>query len=188
MADDHGAAGEVEQRVLERPQRVDVEVVGRLVEQDHVGAGLEQLGQVHPVALAARELADLLLLVGALEVEGADIGARRHRALAELDLLQPARDLLAHGLVGVERVAALVDIAELDRVADADRAAVGLLLADDHAEQRGLAGAVGADDADDAAGRQLEAESSSISSRSPKPFGQSVGLDHRGRPGAGRAG
>ena len=58
------AAGEVEQRVLERPQRVDVEVVGRLVEQDHVGAGLQQLGQMHAVALAARELADLLLLVG----------------------------------------------------------------------------------------------------------------------------
>ena len=34
----------------------------------------------------------------------------------------------------------------------------GLLLADDHAEQRGLAGAVRADDADDAAGRQLEGE------------------------------
>jgi hypothetical protein len=37
-----------------------------------------------------------------------------------------------------------------------DRAGVGLLLAGDHAEQRGLAGAVRADDADDAAGRQLE--------------------------------
>jgi hypothetical protein len=35
---------------------------------------------------------------------------------------------------------------------------VGLLLAGDHAEQRGLAGAVGADDADDAARRQLEVE------------------------------
>jgi hypothetical protein len=37
-------------------------------------------------------------------------------------------------------------------------AAVGLLLAGDHAEQRRLAGAVRADDADDAARRQLEAE------------------------------
>ena len=35
-------------------------------------------------------------------------------------------------------------------------AVVGLLLAGDHAEQRGLAGAVRADDADDAARRQLE--------------------------------
>ena len=59
-------------------------------------------------------------------------------------------------LFGIERVAALVDIAELHRLADADRAGVGLFLAGDHAEQRRLAGAVRPDDADDAAGRQLE--------------------------------
>ncbi len=56
------------------------------------------------------------------------------------------------------RVARLVDIAELHRLADLDGAGVGLLLAGDHAEQRGLAGAVRADDADDAAGRQIEGE------------------------------
>jgi hypothetical protein len=70
MADDHGAAGEVLQRLFQRTQRVDVEVVGRLVEQQDVGAGLQHLGEVHAVALAARERADLLLLVAALEVEG----------------------------------------------------------------------------------------------------------------------
>ena len=52
----------------------------------------------------------------------------------------------------------MIDIAELHRVADADRAVVGLVLADDHAEQSGLAGAVRADHPDDAAGRQLEGE------------------------------
>jgi hypothetical protein len=38
VADDDGAAREVEQGLLERAQRVDVEVVGRLVEQQHVAA------------------------------------------------------------------------------------------------------------------------------------------------------
>ena len=38
VADDDGAAGEVEQRLLERAQRVDVEIVGRLVEQQQVAA------------------------------------------------------------------------------------------------------------------------------------------------------
>jgi hypothetical protein len=37
-----------------------------------------------------------------------------------------------------------------------DRAGIGLLLAGDHPEQRRLAGAVRADDADNAARRQLE--------------------------------
>ena len=58
---------------------------------------------------------------------------------------------------GDEGVAVLVDVGDHDRVADPQRAAVGRLLADDHAEERGLAGAVGPDDADDAAGRQPEA-------------------------------
>ena len=40
VADDDRAAGEVEQRLFERAQRVDVEVVGRLVEQQQVAAPL----------------------------------------------------------------------------------------------------------------------------------------------------
>ena len=113
---------------------------------------------MHAVALAAGEHADLLLLVGALEVEGAAIGAGIDLALAEIEHLVAARDLLVEGLVGIERVAALVDIAELHALADLDRTFVGLLLAGDHAEERGLAGAVRADDADDAARRQLEGQ------------------------------
>src|SRR5690606_6948016 len=75
---------------------------------------------------------------------------------AELDDLRAARNFLPDRLVAVERVAALVDIAELHGLADADRAAVGLFLAGDHLEQRRVAGAVRADNADDAARRQLD--------------------------------
>ena len=63
VGDHDGAAGEVEQGVLERAQRVDVEVVRRLVEQQHVAAAAQQLREVHAVALAAREVTDALLLV-----------------------------------------------------------------------------------------------------------------------------
>ena len=111
---------------------------------------------MHAVALAARQHADLLLLVGALEVEGAAIGARIDLALAEIEDVVAAGDFLPDVLLVVERVARLVDVAELHQLADLDRAGIRLVLAGDHAEQGGLAGAVGADDADDAAGRQLE--------------------------------
>src|SRR4029079_18235983 len=67
VADDDGAAGVVEERLFERTQRVDVEVVGRLVEQQQVRPALQQLGEVDAVALAARERADLPLLLRALE-------------------------------------------------------------------------------------------------------------------------
>ncbi len=46
----------------------------------------------------------------------------------------------------------------MDGFADLDRSVVRLLLPGDHAEQRGLAGAVRADHADDAARGQLEGE------------------------------
>ena len=156
VADDDRAAGKILQRFFERAQRVHVEVVGRLVQQQHVVRALQHLRQVHAVALAAREHADRLLLVAALEVEGGAIGARRHAALAHGDLVHAVGDFLPDGLAVVEAVAALVDIAELDALADGQRAAIGLVDAGDHLEQRGLAGAVRADHADDAAGRQLE--------------------------------
>src|SRR6185437_14869843 len=158
MADDDGAAGKILQRLFQRAQRIDVEVVGRFVEQQHVGARLEHLGQMHAVALAARQRAHFLLLVGALEVERRAITARIHFLLAEQDLLVTAGDFLPHRLLTVEIVARLVDIAEMHGLADGDVALVRRLLLGDHPEQRGLAGAVRADHADDAARRQLEGE------------------------------
>ena len=158
VRDDHRAAGIGFERVLKRAQRLGVEVVGRFVEQQHVAAVLQHLGEVHAVALATGEIADLLLLVGAAEIEGGAICARIDLVLAELDHFGPTRNFLPDVLVGIERVAALVDITHLHRLADADRAGVGLLVAGEHAEQRRLASAVRADDADDAAGRQLEGE------------------------------
>jgi|GEM_PF-4216388 len=69
VGDDHGAAGEVGEGVFECAQRFDVKVVGRFVEQQHVAAFFEQARHVNAVALAAREEAELLLLVAAFEVE-----------------------------------------------------------------------------------------------------------------------
>src|SRR6202040_2498665 len=75
VADDHGATGKVLQRLLERTQRIDIEIVGRLVEQEDIGAGFEHFGEMHAVAFAAGKLADFFLLIGALEVESRAIGA-----------------------------------------------------------------------------------------------------------------
>ena len=70
----------------------------------------------------------------------------------------PPENLLPHSGVGVERIAGLVDIGQIDRVAVFERACVGLFLAGQHSEQGGFAGAVRADHADDAAGGQGEAQ------------------------------
>jgi len=156
VADHDSAAGELLEPVLERAQGVDVEIVGRLVEQQHVTRALDHLRQVDAVALAAGQDADALLLVLALEVEARDVRPRVDRLLPDHDRLDALADLLVKRRVGRERVAALVDVAELDRVTDLDLAGVRLLEPHDHAEQRGLARAVGPDDPDDAAAGQRE--------------------------------
>src|SRR6476660_1127226 len=78
VRDDHRAAREFRQRILERPQRFHIEIVRRLVEQQHVAAAQQRRREVQPAALAARQLPDVLLLIAALEVEAPEVGARRH--------------------------------------------------------------------------------------------------------------
>ena len=70
------------------------------------------------------------------------------------DVVEPVGDDLPQRLVRVDAAAALVDVGDLDRLADLELAAVERLEADDRLEQRGLADAVRADDADDAVARQ----------------------------------
>ncbi len=122
VADDDGAAGEVFKGFFECAERFDVEVVGGFVEEEDVAALLQHLGHVDAVAFTTRELADLFLLVGALEAEGADIGAGGDFLAAEGEAFVAAGDFLPDILVGVERVAALIDIAEVDGLADLDGA------------------------------------------------------------------
>ena len=53
----------LQQGVFQRAQGFDVEVVGRFVQQQHVAARGQGLGQVQAVALTAGELPTELLLV-----------------------------------------------------------------------------------------------------------------------------
>src|SRR5436309_15549050 len=103
------------------------------------------------VAFATRALADFLLLIGPAEVEPRHVPAAGDFPLAEHQVVGPASDLLEDRVVVVERVAALIDVGWLHRIADAERAGVRFLLADDHAEESSLARSVRADDADDPA-------------------------------------
>ena len=53
VADHHHATGEVQDRFLQGSQRVDIQVVGRLVQQQQVRTLAQQRGQMDAVALAA---------------------------------------------------------------------------------------------------------------------------------------
>ena len=159
VADDHGAAGEIQQRLLERAERVDVEIVGRLVEQQQVAALLQELGEMDAVAFAARQRADLALLRGALEIEPRNIRARRDLFPAEFDLVEPAGNLFPDRLVRVERLPGSDRRVRPARCRRSSRIpASGCFLARQHPKQRRLAGAVRSNHADDPAARQREVE------------------------------
>src|SRR5580704_14060649 len=108
------------------------------------------------VPLAAGELADQLLLIGAFEVETSYVAAGMDASLAHFENVEPAGDFLVHRLFRVERVARLVDVRKHDGLAHAQGSGIGLFLPDDHAKQGGLSRAVGPDDTYDAATREIE--------------------------------
>ena len=141
---------------------------------------------MHPVALASGQLPHFLLLVRPLEVELGDVRPALHLAPAQFHLVLAAADFLPHGLGGIEGVPRLVHIAQHHGLAHAQGAAVGPFGAGDHAQQGRLAGAVGADDADDAAGRQAEAQVLD-QQRLAVPLAQMLGLDRQvAEPGTRR--
>ena len=98
VADHQDRSRKLAQRILERAQRLDVEVVRRLVEQQHVRPDQQRLRQVQASAFAAGERSDQLLLIAALEVEAPEIGARRHLEAADLQQVEAAADVVEHRL------------------------------------------------------------------------------------------
>lgn len=92
VANDHRAARELEQRRFERGQRLDVEVVRGLVEEQQVAALLERKRQVQTVALATGKYASALLLVLALKAKARHISAARNLGLADHHVVQAVRD------------------------------------------------------------------------------------------------
>src|SRR6185369_5475187 len=156
MADNHRAAGKIFKSFFQSPHGVDIQVIGRFIQKNHICAAFEHSGKMYPVALAARKSPDLFLLIAAGEVESRDIGSRIDQNLAELDRFLSFSNLFPYGLVRIKNIAALVYIRQLYGFSDTERAGVGSFLPGDHAEEGCLAGAVRADNADDPAARQAE--------------------------------
>src|SRR5712692_4226294 len=114
---------------------------------------------MNAVSLAARKQADFFLLIGAGKIKPSDVSSRVHLSLAELDHIVPAGDFFPDVLVGVERVAPLIDVAQFHRFAGSNDSAVRVFTSGDHPEQSCLTRSVRTDDSDDAAGRKRERHS-----------------------------
>jgi hypothetical protein len=181
VADQEQRARVAAQVRLEPGDRLEVEVVGRLVEQHQVRLGEQDRGQRHPHPPAARERGERerlcrLVEAQALEDRGGSRGRgiRADRGEAVVDLAQAGgvdagrrrlgqqpRALLVGGEDGLDRrgLAArrlLCHHADPCARPEPHGARVGLGLARDEAEQGRLAGAVAADEAHALPGRQVQ--------------------------------
>ena len=182
-------------KLLEPDDRFDVEVVGGLVHQQHVGVAEQHARHGDAHFPAARQRADVAvdpLIVEAepvqhfaglaLERVAAEmvvlllhfaearedlvhvVGARRvgHRVLQFFELVMQIADAAAAGNGLVQHRAArhfldvLAEVADGQLLRDGDLAVVDAFFAGDHAEDGGLAGAVGSDQADLFARIELE--------------------------------
>ena len=143
MGDEDDRAFEGRERVLERLAALDVEVVGRLVEDQHVGAGGDQDRQREAPLLAAGDVVERLLHVGSGEEEAAE-------QVARLLAAEPGLALggVEHGARPRRRLGVLGEVADLDVVPGAHRAGGRLALLGEGLDQGRLAGAVGADEDD----------------------------------------
>ena len=132
--------------VLGEPgDRLDVEVVGRLVEHDQVVVAQQQGGQRAAAALAAGQPDHRAVEGHAGEQHLDDLAGAR--VGGPLVVGHAAEHRLADG-VGVVELVALLEVADEQPALLRDAAAVRLLEAGEHPEQRRLAVAVAADDAD----------------------------------------
>ncbi len=151
---DHHERGGTPREVVGQPRdRLDVEVVGRLVEHDQVVVAEQQLGQRAAAPLAAGQ-------PGHRAVEG-DAGQQHLDHLAGPRVGGPlvvgaaAEHRLAHR-VGVLELVGLAEVADQQPALLRDPAGVRLLDAHHHVEQRGLAVAVAPDHADPVARADAE--------------------------------
>ena len=162
VRDDHEAAGIAGEVFLEPQQRLEIEMVRRLVEQQERRLGDEQAREVRAHHPTAGESLRELVSVAFLEAEAGEdfLGARLERVvdvevvLGRLEFFSARRYMkdrfLARGR------AFLGQVAKGKAALHGDLAVVGRLLIEDDGEERGFPRAVGAHQSDAVAAVDLE--------------------------------
>ena len=149
MGDDEKAAGAGRPSVLQVLRQpgdaLDVEVVGGFVEEEDVVITDQELGQSHPATLAAAEVSDRVIPTDVGDESGDDIADPG--VAGPLVVLRIADDGVADGL-GLVKSVSLVEHADMHATAARHAPGVGLHPATQYRQERRLAIAVAADDAD----------------------------------------
>ena len=117
-------------------QRLDVEVVGRLVQHQEVRISHQYRTEIKLALLAATQLVNVVvLLLRRKEEELQKLRSRHVLAAAQVYVIGNLRNHVNHLLVFTEFQSLLREIAEANRLADVKLAAVGLNLAQQHLDE-----------------------------------------------------
>ena len=158
MADQNHGAGVILQQRFEQFEGVDVEIVGRLVENEQVGGPREQAREQQAVAFAARQRRHLG--VGALgrEQEVDEIAHHVLLVVADLNPLGAGADGIRERGFVVELVTKLVEVGDLEFGAALDGAAAGFEFTEDQFDDGRFARAIRADQAELVATQQAQVQ------------------------------
>lgn len=113
MTDDHSTSGKVLQTFFEGTERIHVDVIGGLVQQQHITFLLQAERQMQAVAFTTGKHPTELFLVGTGEVETGQIGACINVAPSHANQIVSAGNDLIYALVGVDILVLLVHVGNL---------------------------------------------------------------------------
>src|SRR5205823_1024031 len=147
--------GSSQEETLEPDDAGQVEMVGRLVQQQQVGPAGEFACQGQTLAPAAREDIHRLVRVAEARLTQRDGSAGPTLMILDQLVLNRGKHYLS-GALSRGKDIVLWDIAEADVAAQRTAAGIWALQAGQQPQQRGLAGAVGADQADALAGAKVQ--------------------------------
>ncbi len=177
VADDQDAAGEVADILLEVLHRLQVQVVGRLVEQQEIRVGEQPADQVQAPLLATREGRNHLALHDGRKPEDFQESARRDDlVLAQPDPLGDVADVFGDGLFQRKFPAFLVVVGEGGVDSDLKLSRIRSGPAHDDVHHRAFARPVRPDQADPVSGKEVIAEILEESGF-PIAFGQMLDLE-----------
>src|SRR5436190_9425398 len=114
VADDEQCAVVFDEAFLERFQRLNIEVVGRLVEHEQIRRPREELRKDHAVALAARQRRDRRQRALRRKKKVREIGHDVLLVSMNGHVLAAFADDLGYGLARVELAAKLIEITDLE--------------------------------------------------------------------------
>ena len=94
VGDYDNASRKIEDGFFEGSQGIDVQVVGRFVEEQDVASASQQLGEVDSIAFPTGEDSHFFLLVGPFEIEFRHVGAGVHPFATHVEPIESTGDFL----------------------------------------------------------------------------------------------